>query len=110
MTGNLLGEESKATRHRKTAEKKPQKAVHLSQDTIEGFIHGLETLPPTERIIYSAYLDVKSSKEVMSELSIKENTLKFHNKNLYSKLGITSRKQLLSIAAQLKKDSASTNR
>ena len=94
----------------KTAGKKPQKAVHLSQDTIESFIHGLETLTPTERIIYNAYLDGKSSKEVMSELSIKENTLKFHNKNLYGKLGITSRKQLLSIAAQLKKDSTSTNR
>jgi DNA-binding CsgD family transcriptional regulator len=92
-----------------TAGKKPQKAVHLSQDTIESFIHGLETLTPTERIIYNAYLDGKSSKEVMSELSIKENTLKFHNKNLYGKLGITSRKQLLSIAAQLKKDSTSTN-
>lgn len=92
-----------------TAEEKPQKVVHLSQDTIESFIHGLETLTPTERIIYNAYLDGKSSKEVMSELSIKENTLKFHNKNLYSKLGITSRKQLLSIAAQLKKDSTSTN-
>jgi DNA-binding CsgD family transcriptional regulator len=38
----------------------------------------------------------------MSDLNIKENTLKFHNKNLYSKLGISSRKQLLSIAAQLK--------
>lgn len=95
---------------RETAGKKPQKAVHLSQDTIESFIHGLETLTPTERIIYNAYLDGKSSKEVMSELSIKENTLKFHNKNLYGKLGITSRKQLLSIAAQLKKDSTSTNR
>lgn len=93
-----------------TAGKKPQKAVHLSQDTIESFIHGLETLTPTERIIYNAYLDGKSSKEVMSELSIKENTLKFHNKNLYGKLGITSRKQLLSIAAQLKKDSTFTNR
>jgi DNA-binding CsgD family transcriptional regulator len=91
-----------------TAGKKPQKAVHLSQDTIDSFMHGLETLTPTERIIYNAYLDGKSSKDVMSELNIKENTLKFHNKNLYSKLGVTSRKQLLSIAAQLKNDSTST--
>lgn len=93
-----------------TAEEKPQKAVHLPQDIIDSFIHGLETLTPTERIIYNAYLDGKSSREIMDELSIKENTLKFHNKNLYSKLGISSRKQLLSIAVQLKKDSTSTNR
>ena len=93
-----------------TAEEKPQKAVHLSQDTIDSFVRGLETLTPTERVIYDAYLDGKSSKDILSDLNIKENTLKFHNKNLYSKLNISSRKQLLSIAVQLKKDSTSTNR
>ena len=30
-------------------------------------------------------------------LNIKENTLKFHNKNLYHKLGVSSRKELLEI-------------
>ena len=30
---------------------------------------------------------------------IKENTLKYHNRNIYSKLGVSSRKQLLQIAA-----------
>ena len=33
----------------------------------------------------------------MLRLSIKENTLKFHNKNLYSKLGVSSRKELLKV-------------
>ena len=33
----------------------------------------------------------------MQELSITENTLKFHNKNLYGKLGVSSRKQLLAV-------------
>ena len=31
-------------------------------------------------------------------LGITENTLKYHNKNIYSKLGISSRKQLLRFA------------
>jgi len=30
----------------------------------------------------------------MAELNIKENTLKFHNKNIYGKLGVSSRKEL----------------
>ena len=30
--------------------------------------------------------------------SITENTVKFHNKNIYSKLGVSSRKQLLEIS------------
>jgi len=33
----------------------------------------------------------------MAEMNITENTLKFHNKNIYAKLGVPSRKQLVSI-------------
>ena len=84
------------------ANEKPQKPVAVSGEVLEDFARGLETLTPTERVIYDAYLAGKTSKEIMEQLSIKENTLKFHNKNLYSKLGVTSRKQLLSIAAQQK--------
>ena len=88
---------------RATVEEKPLKAVQVSADALEVFRFGLSTLTPTERIIYDAYLAGKSSKEIMGELSIKENTLKFHNKNLYGKLGVTSRKQLLGIAQQIGK-------
>lgn len=89
---------------RAAIEEKSHKAVNLSEDDEEVFNNGLKTLTPTERIIFKAYLEGKTSKEIMSELNIKENTLKFHNKNLYSKLGVTSRKQLLSVAMQLKDD------
>lgn len=82
-----------------SAEEKRQKAVSISQDDLEVFSRGLQTLTPTERVIYDAYLSGSSSNDVMSDLNIKENTLKFHNKNIYSKLGVTSRKQLLSFAA-----------
>ena len=61
-------------------------------------VEQLPKLTPTERSIYDCYLAGKSTKEVLSELSIMENTLKFHNKNLYSKLGVTSRKQLIEYA------------
>ena len=33
------------------------------------------------------------------QLGISPNTLKYHNKNIYSKLGISSRKQMLRFAA-----------
>lgn len=64
---------------------------------MEAFTRGLDTLTPTERTIYDAHLSSTPTKEIMSELNIKENTLKFHNKNIYSKLGVSSRKQLLEI-------------
>ena len=43
----------------------------------------------------------------MAELNITENTVKYHNKNIYSKLGVTSRKQLLLIADAIKNKAAS---
>lgn len=64
----------------------------------EQFAAGLARLTQTETVIYRLYLAGKSTKEVMEDLNITENTLKFHNKNIYGKLGVSSRKQLLEIA------------
>ena len=65
----------------------------------EYFICNLNTLTPTEYRIYELYLSGKSAKEIMEITGTKENTLKYHNKNIYSKLGISSRKQLLRFAS-----------
>ena len=68
----------------------------------EVFINGLNRLTATEKAIYDAYIARVTTKEIMANLNIKENTLKYHNKNLYSKLGVSSRKELLEIYKQLK--------
>jgi len=65
----------------------------------EFFICNLSTLSPAEYKIYELYLSGKTAKEIADILGITENTLKYHNKNIYSKLGISSRKQLLRFAA-----------
>ena len=65
----------------------------------------LYTLTPTESEIYKLYLKGSRTKEVMAELNITENTLKYHNKNIYSKLGVSSRKQLIEVANTLKNTS-----
>ena len=64
----------------------------------EFFICNLATLTPTEYRIYELYLEGKSASEITTIIGIKENTMKYHNKNIYSKLGISSRKQLLRFA------------
>lgn len=63
------------------------------------FIQNLKTLTPTESRIYNLYLDGHTAKEIADILGIQTNTLKYHNKNIYSKLGVSSRKQLLKFAA-----------
>lgn len=63
------------------------------------FVENLGMLTPAEYRIYELYLSGKTGKEIAEQLHITENTLKYHNKNIYSKLGISSRKQLLRFAA-----------
>lgn len=62
------------------------------------FICNLKTLTPTESRIYELYLEGKRAQEIAAILGIQENTMKYHNKNIYSKLGVSSRKQLLQFA------------
>lgn len=81
---------------------KPIKENIISAEQIEVFISGLNDLTPTEKVIYDSHIKRMTSKEIMADLNIKETTLKFHNKNLYSKLGVTSRKELLEAHKQIK--------
>lgn len=74
------------------------------------FASKLPFLTPTEHIIYEFYLKGTNTKEIMAELNIKENTLKYHNKNIYGKLGVSSRKQLMEIALELQKADASADK
>ncbi len=62
------------------------------------FVENLSTLTPAEKRVYELYLSGKTAKQIPEILHITENTLKYHNKNIYSKLGISSRKQLLRFA------------
>ena len=68
------------------------------------FLHGVDTLTPAERRIFGYYLAGKNVKEILSIVSIKESTLRYHNKNIYSKLGVNSLKQLLRYAALMQRE------
>lgn len=52
------------------------------------------------------YIEGKTGKDIQEILEITDNTLKYHNKNIYSKLGVKSRKELLVYAKELQKGSA----
>jgi len=41
------------------------------------------------------------SREIVEQLDIKDSTLRFHNKNIYEKLGVSSLKQLQQFATIL---------
>ena len=64
-------------------------------DEYQRFCDGISLLTITERKIFDLYVSGKGTAETAEAVGIKENTLKFHNKNIYQKLGVSSRKQLL---------------
>ena len=75
--------------------------TEINEEEYSYFRSQLGTLTPKERSVYDLYVEGKSTKEVLEILNIKENTLKYHNKNIYSKLGVESRKQLVEIAKRI---------
>ena len=75
--------------------------VAQDAEQIEAFRMGLTELTPKERELYECYTSGLTTDVIMEQLAIKENTLKFHSKNLYSKLGVKSRKQLMELHKKL---------
>lgn len=72
--------------------------IFSETEEYRNFMYGLSILTATEKTIYGYYVDGKSTKEILELLNITENTLKYHNKNIYGKLGVSSRKQLMETA------------
>lgn len=76
----------------------------VDPDDYSRFLCGIRTLTPTERKVFNYYLDGKTTKEILEIAGIKESTLRYHNQNIYGKLGVSSLKQLLRYAALMKQE------
>ena len=63
-------------------------------DAYQTFVAGIPSLTKTERRIFDGYAAGLRTREIVQQLNIKDSTLRFHNKNIYEKLGISSLKQL----------------
>jgi len=88
-----------------TISQEPPKKPEVSpeqREAYEFFSSNLPTLTLTEKRIFDLYIKGKGSKEIMEELNIKETTLKYHNRNIYGKLGVASRKQMIEYAIATK--------
>ena len=76
--------------------------AEIDPDAYAQFLDGIELLTRTERRIFDYYLAGLGIKEISETLQVKESTIYSHNKNIYSKLGINSLKQLLRYAALMR--------
>lgn len=83
----------------------PAENLDFTDEQYRHFVAQLPTLTPTERMVFDLYAEGKCSKDILVIMNFKENTLKYHNRNNYSKLGISNRKQLKALAAALNSQS-----
>ena len=97
-----------STEHNKAQQKIAQFAYSRKNEVdpydYEQFLMGLKTLTHMERVVFNYYLDGKGVKDIVELVGVKESTIRFHNRNIYSKLGVNSLKRLLMFAAIMKQD------
>ena len=77
-------------------------ATEVNHDISEIFIRGFEELTAKELELFRAYVAGDATKDIMKTMNISENTLKYHSRNLYSKLGVTSRKQMVAVYKRIR--------
>jgi DNA-binding CsgD family transcriptional regulator len=59
------------------------------------FINNISTLSPAEKLVFDLYVQGHTAKEIAEILCLSINTIKTHNRRIYMKLNVTSRKELM---------------
>lgn len=67
----------------------------MDPEDYENFRRGIQDLTATGRRIFDYYLEGRTVKKTTELMGVKESTIRFHNRNIYSALGVNSQKQLL---------------
>lgn len=101
----LAQKEKELTKEKTRADKLSyHRKTEINPDDYEFFKDGIKMLTKTERNVFDLYMSGKSAKEITEIAGIKERTLKFHNSNIYSKLGVRNLKELMRFAALYEKE------
>ncbi|KJS20854.1 MAG: hypothetical protein VR72_13995 [Clostridiaceae bacterium BRH_c20a] len=66
------------------------------------FLKNIKNLSPAERSVFNLYVQQFTAKEIAGILCLSINTIKTHNKRIYTKLKVTSREELLLYINMLK--------
>lgn len=90
-------------RHKQLAESKKDEVY---PEEYLFFLKGISELSKKERKIFDCYLQGKSVKEISEQLGISEDGVRYHNKNIYAKLGVDGLKQLRMFISILKQENA----
>ena len=61
----------------------------------ENFLKNIKTLSPAERSVFDLYIKGYKAQDIANELYLSINTIKTHNRRIFTKLNVSSRKELL---------------
>lgn len=67
------------------------------------FIQNIENLSPAERSVFNLYMEGYTANEITELLHLSINTIKTHNKRIFMKLNVSSRKELMVYVSMMKK-------
>ncbi|MDO4568249.1 MAG: LuxR C-terminal-related transcriptional regulator [Clostridia bacterium] len=68
----------------------------------EAFLKNMETLSPAERSVFDLYIEGCSAQEIADRLYLSINTIKTHNRRIFAKLNVSSRRELLVYIGMMK--------
>lgn len=74
----------------------------LPSAVLDEFLRNTKALSPAERAVFNLYVQGYNAKEIAEILCISINTIKTHNKRIYTKLNVASRNELLIYVEMLK--------
>lgn len=74
-----------------------QKEVPMvyDQEKYENFVQHIQELTPAEKAVFDLYLEGLNAQQITKRLHLSINTIKTHNRHIYMKLDVASRKELL---------------
>ena len=81
--------------HSQPLRQEPAPPPAPDQEQFLRFLAALKTLTPAEERVFALYAKEYKAKDIAAELCLSMNTIKYHNGNIYSKLEVNSRKELL---------------
>ena len=84
--------------------KEEQKKIPLEENPhidFKTFAQNVELLSKAERAVFDLYMKGLSAPDIADKLHISMNTIKSHNKRIYKKLNVSSRKELLFFARMM---------
>lgn len=70
----------------------------------EEFVRNIATLSTAERAVFNLYMKGYTANEIAQTLWLSINTIKTHNKRIYTKLNVTSRKELMVYVQMMAKE------